>query len=442
MSRRIIVSAGNAEPEIRQRGYVYQRGRKQSDSWIPTERAYGYFRVDVPGQTKQKEVRIGLGFHRDRFSAMLKLREEMQKAGVLDLKKIRERIAPSCDFRFQAIWMLAEMQAGRIVNKKTRKPIRERTIESYSTAANYLETVVGDKSLASLENPEAKALIERMKSELDEKGEPRFGDKTIAEYFKVFQMVIASARDDRLNQLYPRAWDLAAIGVPKVCAEEQHRPTLEADELAALLSKVKRPIYKVGAAVLAGTGVRISELLALEIGKHISADCTVISIVQQRGKKGTPEPPKTKAAVRRVYLAPALASLLKSYIGNRKAGFLFETETGNMLSPGNLWRDGFRMVVKEMGLDIRFHSFRRFRESILQASECRQLIIDFWMGHENPDMSSRYAKQLLSNKGFLAEWAEKVGLGFEIPVSEPGLNCDTCDTNQAGAVAVWERKSL
>jgi hypothetical protein len=167
--------------------------------------------VDVPGQAKQKEVRIGLGFHRDRFSAMLKLREEMQNAGVLDLEKIRGRISPSRTFRSQAIWMLAEMRAGRIVNKKTRKPIRERTIEGYSTAVNYLNTVVGNKPLVFLESPEAKALIEQMKSELYEEGEPRFGDKTISEYFKVFQMVIASARDDRLNQLYPRTWDLANL---------------------------------------------------------------------------------------------------------------------------------------------------------------------------------------------------------------------------------------
>jgi integrase len=434
MSRRIIVSAGNAEPEIRQRGYVYQKERKKSDPWLPTQRAYGYFRVDVPGQTKQVEVRPPLGFCRDKKSAELKLHEIMREAGVLDPEKIRERISPSCIFRSRATWMLAEMRAARIVNKKTRKPIRERTIEGYSTAVNYLNAVVGEKPLASLENPEAKALVERMKSELDEKGEPRFGDMTISEYFKVFQMVIASARDDRLNQLYPRTWDLAAVGVPKVCADDQHRPTFEADELVTLLSKVKRLIYKVMAAVLAGTGVRISELLALEIGKHISADCTVISIVQQRGKKGTPEPPKTKAGVRRVYLAPPLASLLKSYIGNRKAGYLVETETGKMLSPGNLWRDGFRTVVKEMGLDIRFHSFRRFRESVLQASECRQLVIDFWMGHENADMSSRYSKQLLSNKVFLAKWAEKVGIGFEIP-SEPGLIAIRAIRNQGRVVA-------
>jgi integrase len=109
-----------------------------------------------------------------------------------------------------------------------------------------------------------------------------------------------------------------------------------------------------------------------------------------------------------------------------------------MLAPGNVWRDGFKTVVKEMGLDIRFHSFRRFRESVLQASECRQLVIDFWMGHENADMSSRYGKQLRSNKVFLAEWAEKVGLGFEIPeavISDPGLIALRALQNQEGVVA-------
>ncbi len=45
-----------------------------------------------------------------------------------------------------------------------------------------------------------------------------------------------------------------------------------------------------------------------------------------------------------------LSKVRRPIYGNRKAGFLFETETGNMLSPGNLWRDGFRMVVEEMGL--------------------------------------------------------------------------------------------
>jgi len=66
--------------------------------------------------------------------------------------------------------------------------------------------------------------------------------------------------------------------------------------------------------------------------------------------------------------------------------------------------------------------FRRFREAVLQASDCRELLIDYWMGHSNGEMSSRYARQLVENRHFRAGWTEKIGLGFEIPqdfISEP-----------------------
>ena len=70
---------------------------------------------------------------------------------------------------------------------------------------------------------------------------------------------------------------------------------------------------------------------------------------------------------------------------------------------------------------MRFHAFRRFREATLQKSEARQLLIDYWMGHENDEMSTRYGKQLLEDVKYRKEWAEKVGLGFDLPTSNPGL---------------------
>ena len=38
----------------------------------------------------------------------------------------------------------------------------------------------------------------------------------------------------------------------------------------------------------------------------------------------------------------------------------------------------------------RFNVFRRFREAVLQRSEARQILIDYWMGHSNPSMGDRY----------------------------------------------------
>ena len=66
----------------------------------------------------------------------------------------------------------------------------------------------------------------------------------------------------------------------------------------------------------------------------------------------------------------------------------------------------------------------------MQRSEVRQILIDFWMGHENSDMSSRYGKQLTEDAEFRQQWVEKVGLGFQLPdLSDVVVNCATCATN-------------
>jgi len=54
------------------------------------------------------------------------------------------------------------------------------------------------------------------------------------------------------------------------------------------------------------------------------------------------------------------------------------------------------------------------------------------MGHENPDMSTRYGKQLVEDVKYRKQWAEKVGLGFELPRASElqlDINCATCATN-------------
>ena len=78
---------------------------------------------------------------------------------------------------------------------------------------------------------------------------------------------------------------------------------------------------------------------------------------------------------------------------------------------------------------------------MLLGSDARQLLIDYWMGHENPEMSTRYGKQLLEDVQYRKQWAEKVGLGFELPqaqASEPQLvvSWATCATDSATQACV------
>ena len=173
--------------------------------------------------------------------------------------------------------------------------------------------------------------------------------------------------------------------------------------------------------LLAGSGLRISEALGLEIEKHFSANCSIVYVRQQRSKKGhnIESYPKTDAGIRDIDLDPALAALVKKYVGGRTSGFPFETSGGLPMSPRNIARDSLHPILKKMGRELAgFHTFRRFRESILQMSEARTLLIDFWMGHANRDMSGCYGKQLLDNVQWRRDCAAKVGLGFALPTTE------------------------
>jgi len=183
MSRQIVQDVETGKPTLRQRGYVYQKGKKKDDSWNPQERAYGRYRIDVPGKHGQKEVRVALGYCRDEIDAVLKLRNEMHNAGVLDLAKVRERASPAATFRGQATWWIEEMVDGHIVHAKKGEPIDPNTINSYRNAVTYLNELIGDIPLASIDNPQAKTLIAKMKSERGKDDERRFSEKTIVEYW-------------------------------------------------------------------------------------------------------------------------------------------------------------------------------------------------------------------------------------------------------------------
>ena len=106
-------------------------------------------------------------------------------------------------------------------------------------------------------NAALKELIEKMAS-------AGLSAKTIVNYTKVVKMVVASAVNAEGEQLYPRKWNHDFIGMPILRREEQHRPTVTEAELGEILASTNKR-YAVLFALLAGTGLRIGEALALEI---------------------------------------------------------------------------------------------------------------------------------------------------------------------------------
>jgi hypothetical protein len=65
-----------------------------------------------------------------------------------------------------------------------------------------------------------------------------------------------------------------------------------------------------------------------------------------------------------------------------------------------------------------FNIFRRFRITELKKSDCPDALQRYWSGHAQTHVSERYTK-LFSDRDYRLEWAEKIGMGFDLP-ARPG----------------------
>jgi integrase len=130
-----------------------------------------------------------------------------------------------------------------------------------------------------------------------------------------------------------------------------------------------------------------------------------------------------------VDIHPAIASLLKAFVGERKSGFLFASRNGKPLSSSNIIRRHLHPALKELNYvnphtgthKAGNHAFRRFRNTYLKNyTDCPKGLYDYWLGHAGKDMSDLYDK-IREDVPFRKMWAEKSGFGFELPSVVPNV---------------------
>jgi len=371
---------------------------------------YGRYWVDQPGQHERLRKVISLG-EVTQTMAERKLRDHIRETQVDSPETFVEVTSPAATFKQQAQWWLDEMQAGRIVSRKNRRPVKPATLAGYQAAVNWLNGIIGETALADIKNEVAKQLVIRMR-------EASLADKTIVNYFHVVKAVVASAVSSEGEQLHPRNWNFYFIGLPVIDEKKQRKPSFTTTEVEQILARAKGR-YKVLFALLAGTGLRIGEAFGLKLGEHLSGDFSTIK-VRQSVWRGSLQAPKTDNAVREIDVPSSLAAFLKASVGGGTSGFLFQTESGRPLAPRNVLRDGLDKIRRDMKLEDgkAFHSFRRFRTAHLRKNRVPWDLQKLWLGHANKDVTDRYAEQLKEDVEWRKEWAEKVGLGFKLPTLE------------------------
>jgi len=348
--------------------------------------------VDVPGENRQRKT-VSLGACRTHSIAKQKLREYIDSAGVNNQKSFTTNTAPGITFRFQAERWIASLSTRR------RKPVKPATIWGWQLALKrWLLPHLGDRTLSEVGNAASKELV-------DKTAFAALSAKTIINYTKVVKMVVASAINSEGEQLYPRKWNHDFIGLPIVKREEQRRPTVTEAELGEILATANKR-YAVLFALLAGTGLRIGEALALK-PTDFSPDCRILH-VRRSIWHGQEQSPKTPNAVRVVDIAEPLAQLLRGSVAG-KSGYLFAVKSGRPLQQRNVLR-ALHATGKKVGL----HAFRRFRTETLRRVRVPEDLTRLWLGHSKQSVTDFYAGGLEKDEAWRREWCERAGLGFSL----------------------------
>lgn len=387
------------------------------------------WRMDIEGQQKRQNMSAKIApVVLDKYGKPEPAPPKVQRMA----KEIVERSGANSEQRFNRV-VLGEAtfrdQAKDYLHwavTRDREPIKDAS-SLQAALSKWILPAIGDMSLANVNNITVKPLVDKMKKLLS----PR----TVNTYVEYIKQVVASLRDGETGEpIHRRKWDSVVMDLPIVNLKQQRRPALKAktvDQLVKESDGEEQALY----ILLAATGMRISEALALET-KHFLNDGRTIEVRQQvdRDKPRIVSYLKTDAACREVDLSVEVAEYLQRFI-DAKDGLLFETRNGTPYLHNNLESRWLTARLDVMGLDEKgmgFHAFRRFRKTWLRGKRCQEDINNFWMGHKPESMSELYSRMDEELEQRLEE-AESVGVGFNVPLVAP--KCSKISIESEVAVA-------
>jgi integrase len=347
-----------------------------------------------------------------------KAREIVEKSGANSEQCFNRVVLGEVSFRDQAKTYV------RWATTRDREPIRDSS--SIEAALNkWILGAIGDLPLGNVHNITVKPLVTTMKKSLSA--------RTVNKYVEYIEQIVASLKDGKTGEpVHPRIWDAKEMDLPVIKSKEQRRPALKLNAVNKLVSESEgdeQTLY----VLLAATGMRISEALALE-SKHLVNNCRTIQVYQQvdRDRPRIVKYLKTDAGFREVDLCTAVGEYLQAF-KNRKDGLLFETRKGTPYLHNNLEQRWLTPRLEAMGIDEKgmgFHAFRRFRKTWLRGKRVQEDINNFWMGHAPETMSETYSRLDLELDLRFAE-AESMGVGFTVPSVPIAPSCSKISKESA-----------
>jgi integrase len=372
---------------------ITMRRRHQGGQLVTTKNGWSV-RYRLHGEGQRKRVQRFLGTFAQLTRPMAK--HAMNKV----LAEVNEHPAGHPQTSTQTFGYFAEKWIEGCENRKLR-PVKISVLHGWrNILRNHLLPLLDAVPLADVGNRTMRSVVER----LAKKG---LAPTTIRNICLVLKLVRASAIDEDGNQLFPIKWNAKFVDAPEIDPSKLKRPSFVAEQVTQIVQAATGRLQIICIAA-AATGMRIGELLGAEC-RHVGESSIKVEQSVWQGRVGTP---KTQNSFRVVDVHPAVSALLNQYIGNRKAGFIFQTHSRRPLSQTNLLKRELHPLLRNLGIPTcGFHSFRRFRNTFLRQSRCPDALLKFWLGHSGRDMSDVYDRSR-EDVQYRKDVAKSMGHGF------------------------------
>jgi integrase len=293
----------------------------------------------------------------------------------------------------------ARPSRGRYQGRKGA--IRDATLNDYRRDLErwWLPTL-GDRRLAKIRAPDVARVIATLAAR---EGDEYLADRTLRRIFAPFAAMLATAVEEGHAPHNPARDVKLPSGrdrLRRFDADDQDdgddpspgkARALTREQLAAFL-RVGPERWRLLFQLLAGTGLRISEALALRWGDLQLDGSTPVVRVRRAYVRGAYGPPKSKHGRRDVPLAFELVRGLRErraaseWHGDRD--LVFPSMAGTPMSAENLARRTLKPAAEEAGVPwAAFHAFRHHCASALIADGRNIVQVSRWLGHHSPNFT-------------------------------------------------------